>query len=343
MRSLVVILLCALLAGAGPGRVAAQELEQEPQYQVQRGDTLGAIASRLGKSTSQLLELNPGLSPDRIREGQKLRLEDAGALGRRVEHVVALGESLTRIAAHYEVKLKDLLKWNPKLQPDRLREGQKLLVYTQAPDSRSESIGSPTHGKLLFAAQLPANAGYVVRNPERAWGTREAVRAITRAFTALRAKDPNAPKVRVHDLSLREGGPIDDHQSHQSGRDVDITYFQRDVAGACPLRPVAPAQLDVERQWALLHYWLERGQLEAVFIDYDLQAKLYKHARAQGARSEELMHWFQFPRGRTASLGIMRHARNHADHMHVRFACDETDPACHMFRVMPINSSLATR
>jgi LysM repeat protein len=343
VRSLAVILLCALLAGAGGGRVAAQELEHEPEYEVQRGDTLGAIASRMGKSQSQLLALNPGLMPDRIREGQKLRLEDAGAFGRRVEHTVLLGESLTRIAAHYEVKVKDLLKWNPKLHPDRVREGQRLLVYTNAPDSRSESIGSPTQGKLLFAAQLPANPGYVVRNPARSWGTREAVRAITRAFAALRAKDPNAPKVRVHDLSLREGGPIDDHQSHQSGRDVDITYFQKDVAGACPLRPVAPSQLDVERQWALLHYWLERGQLEAVFIDYDLQAKLYKHARAEGASTEELMHWFQYPRGRTASLGIIRHARNHADHLHARFVCDETDAECHMFRVMPINSSLAKR
>jgi LysM repeat protein len=343
VRSLSFILSCALLIGLGTSQVHAQQAEEEPAYEVKRGDTLGAIASRLGKSTDQLLELNPGLQPDRIREGQKLRLEDLGALGRRVEHVVVLGESLTRIAAQYEVKVRDLLKWNPKLQPDRVREGAKLLVYTQAPDSRSESVGTPTNVKLLFATQLPTNAGYVLRNPERSWGTRETVRAITQAFTALRAKDPTAPKVRVHDLSLRTGGPIDDHQSHQSGRDVDITYYQKQIDGACPLRPVAPSQLDVERQWALLSHWLQRGQLEAVFIDYDLQAKLYKQARAQGASAEELMHWFQYPRGRTASLGIMRHAPRHADHMHVRFACDSTDPECHMFRVMPINSSLAKR
>lgn len=342
MRSLSVLLLCAALVGTA-ATVRADEPEQEPAYEVQRGDTLGAIAARLGKSQSKLLELNPGLQPDRIREGQRLRLEDAGELGRRVEHTVLLGESLTRIAAHYEVKVRDLLKWNPKLHPDRVREGQRLLVYTAVPDSRSESVGSPTRGKLLFATQLPANPGYVVRNPERSWGTRETVRAITHAFAALRAKDPSAPRVRVHDLSLRHGGPIDDHQSHQSGRDVDITYFQRDSEGACPLRPVAPSMLDVERQWALLQHWLERGQVEAIFIDYDLQAKLYRHARARGASAEELMHWFQFPRGRTASLGILRHAPRHADHMHVRFVCDETDADCHMFRVMPINSSLAKR
>lgn len=80
-----------------------------------------------------------------------------------------------------------------------------------------------------------------------------------------------------------------------------------------------------------------------LLIDYDLRAKLYKHARAEGASHDELAHWFQYPRGRTASLGIPRHARNHADHMHVRFVCDATDPECQMFRVMPINSSLAKK
>lgn len=345
--ALSVVLLALASASTAAHRAKAEplgaEVEQEPAYEVKRGDTLGAIASRIGKSTTQLLELNPGLEPDRIREGQKLRVEDIAIRGRRVEHVVAQGESLTRIAAHYEVKVRDLVEWNPKLHPDRVRAGQKLLVYTNVPDSRSESVGTPTQGKLLFAAQLPANPAYVVRNPERSWGTRETVRAITSAFSAVRAKDPRAPKVRVHDLSLRGGGPIDDHQSHQSGRDVDITYYQKQIEDVCPLRPIGPAQLDVERQWALLEHWLQRGQLEAVFIDYDLQARLYKHARSQGASAEELMHWFQYPRGRTASLGILRHAPRHADHMHVRFVCDATDPDCHMFRVMPINGSLAKR
>lgn len=314
--------------------------EEEPAYEVQSGDTLGAIALRMGKTTDELVSLNPGLSPDRIRAGQVLRVLDQG---RRVEHVVADGEVLSRIARQYEVSIADLLRWNPGVKPDRVRAGQKLKVFTRVPDSRSESVGTPTHGKLMFAAQLPPQPGYVVRNPERSWGTRETVRAIVDAFKSLKASDPRAPKVRVHDISLRDGGPIDDHQSHQSGRDVDITYFQKQAGSMCPLRQVAPSELDVERQWALVQYWLERGQAEAIFMDYDLQAKLYAYARSQGASHEQLMHWFQYPRGRSAALGIVRHAPKHADHMHVRFVCDATDPDCHMFRVMPINASIAVR
>ena len=132
-------------------------------------------------------------------------------------------------------------------------------------------------------------------------------------------------------------------QSHQSGRDVDITYYQRQVSDTCPLRRIAPYELDVERQWSLVRYWLDRAQAEAIFMDYDLQAKLDAYARKQGASHEQLMHWFQYPRGRSAALGIIRHAAKHDDHMHVRFVCDATDEACHMFRVMPINASLASR
>lgn len=341
VRAAVVLTLIALL---GSGIVSAQEASlgspEGPSYVVQSGDTLGAIALRVGKTQAELLSLNPELEPDRIREGQLLKIAD---FGRRIEHVIAPGEVLSRLAQRYDVTLRELTRWNPKLNPDRVRDGQKLTVYTRVPASRSESIGTPTRGKLLYGEILPVHAGYVVRNRERAWGTREAVDSLVKAFTALRAKLPEAPKVRVHDLSLRNGGPIDDHNSHQSGRDVDITYFQKRCDGPCGLHPVKPADLDVEAQWALMQHWLERGQLEAAFIDYALQAKLYAHARAQGAGREELAHWFQYPRGSSASLGIIRHAPRHADHMHIRFVCDHTDPTCEMFRVMPIHSTLATR
>jgi LysM repeat protein len=339
-RAGFVVTLIALFAGLASAQEPSVGPDGLPSYEVRRGDTLSAIALQVGKTQAELLSLNPGLEPDRIREGQRIKVAD---VGRRIEHVIAPGEVLSRLAQRYEVTVAELVRWNPELTPDRVRVGQELLVYTRVPTSRSESIGTPTRGKLAHGELLSVHAGYVVRNPGRAWGTREVVDGIVKAFTALRAKRPDVPKVRVHDLSLRGGGPIDDHNSHQSGRDVDITYFQKRCQGPCALRRVGPSDLDVEAQWALLEHFLERGQLEAVFIDYALQAKLYAHARAQGAAREELAHWFQYPRGDGASLGIIRHARGHADHMHLRFACDDTDAECEMFRVMPIRSTLAAR
>jgi Tfp pilus assembly protein FimV len=46
-----------------------------PGYSVRSGDTLGAIADRLGTTVDELLALNPGIDPRALRVGQTLRLE----------------------------------------------------------------------------------------------------------------------------------------------------------------------------------------------------------------------------------------------------------------------------
>jgi LysM repeat protein len=43
-------------------------------YTVKTGDTLGGIADRTGVTLSRLQELNPGLDPQSLVAGQKLRL-----------------------------------------------------------------------------------------------------------------------------------------------------------------------------------------------------------------------------------------------------------------------------
>jgi murein endopeptidase len=235
--------------------------------------------------------------------------------------------------ARYDVVLGELKRWNPRLNPDRVRAGQVLLVYTAQPLSRSVSVGSPTQGRLLDPERLPPHAGYLVRERERAWGTLETVQSIVQAFDAMRRRDPAAPRVKIHDLSLKHGGAMTDHHSHQSGRDVDIAYYQRECTGSvCEFRKIGPTEIDAERTWGLLRHWLEKDSTEAIFIDYALQAPLYRAARAAGASASELRKWFQYPSGPTHPLGVVRHFPRHADHMHVRFVCPETDPDCVTFR-----------
>jgi hypothetical protein len=91
---------------------------------------------------------------------------------------------------------------------------------------------------------------------------------------------------------------------------------------------VKPGDLDVARQWALLEHWLRHGQAELIFIDYRLQAKLYRHAKKRGATEDQLRRWFQYPRGRNEPTGVIRHYRNHEDHLHVRFVCPYSDDKC---------------
>lgn len=291
---------------------------------VEEGDTLSAIASRHGLTLAQVEAANPGLEPDLLLAGTELQLPGVEL----ARHVVARGDTLSRVASRYHVTVADLRGWNPDLRGDTLRLGDELAVGRAA---RSESVGQAFCGHIVGAVQLDRHDGYVLRNPRRSWATARTVQRIRGAFDAQRRRFPRAARVRVHDLSLPGGGPIDDHRSHQSGRDVDITYYQRrgcTARGGCPLSTVDPSGLDARRQWALLHHWLRRDEAEAIYVDYALQAPLYREARRRGATSSQLEAWFQYPRGRRASGGIIRHFPNHRDHLHVRFRCARGDSRC---------------
>lgn len=197
-----------------------------------------------------------------------------------------------------------------------------------AAQSDSRSLGSAHAGALQGAVRLPTHPGYAVRDASRAWATAETVGLVVSAFDQVLAMDPDAPKIRVHDLSLRHGGPMEGHKSHQSGRDVDLTYYQRQCEGECVARQISPADLDAARQWRLLRQWLERGAAEFIFVDYALQRPLYEQATYTGATSRQLEQWFQYPRGSDFPVGIIRHVPNHANHVHVRFRCEPRDSEC---------------
>jgi len=311
-----------------------QELVTEPTppppqgipYRIQRGDTLSHIAQQYQTTVEELLRMNPGLRPDRIRDGREIRVPEPE---NGFDWVLQPGESLSRIAARHEVSVRDLLRWNPRLDPDRVRTGQQLRIYSEIGPSRSESIGSANHGRLVHPEPLLPHASYVIRDPDRAYGTLETVRWIVDGFEAVVDRFPEGPRVRVHDLSDEDGGPMRDHRSHQSGRDADISYFQRECrGGVCAFRRISEDDMDVARQWALLESWLRNERVEAVFMDYGLQRPLYEYARAHGATREELAHWFQYPNGPSHPGGLVRHYRRHRDHLHVRFVCPDTDPEC---------------
>ncbi len=112
---------------------------------------------------------------------------------------------------------------------------------------------------------------------------------------------------------------------------MDITYHQRrrcTARGGCPLRDVRPRDLALGPQWVLLRHWLSRGDVTVMFIDYGLQETLYNYARNHGATRAQLSRWFQYPRGRHHSAGVIRHFPNHRNHVHVRFVCPEGDEQC---------------
>jgi membrane-bound lytic murein transglycosylase D len=94
---------------------------------VQRGETLGAIASRYGTSVSALMAANDITSANRIQVGARLTVPGDGSVAPQ-RHVVRRGETLTAIAARYGHSVDTLVAANDLRSPDRLRVGMALSI-----------------------------------------------------------------------------------------------------------------------------------------------------------------------------------------------------------------------
>jgi LysM repeat protein len=295
-------------------------------YRVQKGDTLTGIALQHRTTIGELLASNPGLRADRIFPGQTI---DIGEARPEVVFKLERGDSLLAVASRYDVSPRDLSRWNAGLSHRNPRPGTNIRLYTRVPVSPSKAIGPTNRGRLENGVRLPSHRGYLIRSPARAYGTEETTRWILGAFNAVDAKFKQRKVVRIHDISDRDGGKLRDHKSHQNGRDADISYYQTECEPrGCPFDDFRASELDVARQWTLLEHWLRHGQAEMIFIDYRLQAKLYRYAKRKGATKAQLDQWIQYPRGKYEPNGVIRHFPNHEDHLHVRFVCPYSDFSC---------------
>lgn len=301
---------------------------REMRVVVAPGDTLGGIALANQVSIAELVSWNRGLDPDRIRVGQEIRIRRTGRATRRVTYVVQSGDVLGRIAERHGVTIEQICGWNRGLDPDRIRNGQEIVMILEGPETPSESIGRASAGRLVNGEQLPPHPAYVIRNERLAWGSNATIAALLDGFEHMRRSDPDLPRVRVHDLSDEDGGPLRGHRSHQSGRDADIGFYHAGCGRDCPYEPFDASRLDAERQWRLFRFWIDNDLVEYIFIDYRYQEVLYEYAREQGATDAQLREWFQYPAGRDVARGLIRHEPGHRDHLHVRFHCTGTDESC---------------
>lgn len=121
-------------------KFAAQTPDVE--YVVERGDSLSAIASRFDTSVDQLVSLNQLASRHRIQIGQRLLLPHDGAEAQRLlastsaslprpddgVYQVRAGDTISLIAARFDVGEADLLRANRITDPHRIYPGQQLAL-----------------------------------------------------------------------------------------------------------------------------------------------------------------------------------------------------------------------
>lgn len=200
-----------------------------------------------------------------------------------------------------------------KLAAPSLSTGELAERVAEDPASLgSASVGRPTRGRLWGGKKLLSNDHVEVVTKPYAWGTAGAVVSIERAARIVHCRFPKSHKLHVGSLSRKFGGPLWPHRSHQSGLDADIGYFYTD--GSVWYQHATEKRLDVRRTWALIEALYSGGNVEYLFIDRKVQPLLREHAErvAPGL----IIPLFD---GTIQKQPLIRHARGHTTHMHVRF------------------------
>ncbi|MCC6557460.1 MAG: penicillin-insensitive murein endopeptidase [Polyangiaceae bacterium] len=179
----------------------------------------------------------------------------------------------------------------------------------------SMSLGSARAGLLVNGVQMPEDDAWVLIDRAHAWGTQETVDYLARAIQAVRRQIPDTPRISIGHISGKNGGHLSPHISHQGGRDVDVGYYLSD--GRSGFRRAAASNLDRERTWALVRALITETDVELILIDSGVQRLLKAHALQAGEDAAWLDEIFQV--GSRSPRPLIRHAKGHANHLHVRF------------------------
>ena len=146
-------------------------------YVVEPGDTLSGIADDFGVSTDAVLAANPDVEPRALRVGMTVRVPvaDGGPSlpDAPFEYVVEPGDTLSGIAALFDVSLDGIFALNPGVDPRALAVGSTVVVPgaegvpapTATPDSDDD--GQAVTGLLMpiSGACLPSSDNLMPNAP----------------------------------------------------------------------------------------------------------------------------------------------------------------------------------
>ena len=100
------------------------------KYKVRSGDTLWDIARQFGTTTSHLRKLNGLGRSSRIYPGQVLAVSGSGG-SEYIVYKVRRGDTLSEIARRYRTSISRILTANGITDPDELKIGDQLKIYTK--------------------------------------------------------------------------------------------------------------------------------------------------------------------------------------------------------------------
>lgn len=126
-------------------------------YTVQRGDTLGKIASRYGTTAQQIAEINDIPNINLIYPGQVLRIHTnsnipgshSNSTG-KTYYTIKRKDTLWEIARNYGVTVQKLVEWNNIQTPNLIYPGQRLILYGNYTSSQGNNYYTVQRGDTLW-------------------------------------------------------------------------------------------------------------------------------------------------------------------------------------------------
>jgi murein endopeptidase len=206
------------------------------------------------------------------------------------------------------------------------------LVLDEPPAAVDTGATGCTDLYLQDGVQLPDLPLFFVRTqPDSSWGSQEMVDLLVESARHMAWLLPESSPIVIGDISQEHGGFLSGHKSHRGGVDADVGIYRRGARqNPRGFDTLAPSELDVEATWALISTMLDTGRVDMILLDRSHIARLREYTLRAGLLTPaEALDVFpaEGTRGTWEKSGIIRHAQDHKDHLHVRVLCSDGSKA----------------
>ncbi|WP_084722088.1 LysM peptidoglycan-binding domain-containing protein [Sulfurovum lithotrophicum] len=188
-------------------KILKEQKVQQGFYVIAKGDTLSTIAAKYGMKTRELLELNQLKKDAKIRLGKKLLLPypqniiDAIASG---EYKVQEGDTLISIARKFNLKPKDVAKFNELKTTALIRVGKTIQLPLPYRLKALEAKKKAEEKKRKLAKALKKRKGSKLI---RGFGKRK-LRVTATAYSSHRGQTDKTPFLAAWNNHIRPGMKI---------------------------------------------------------------------------------------------------------------------------------------
>ncbi len=222
--------------------------------------------------------------------------------------------SLGELAKQWSIRPGRIADLNPDLVGKSVTAGTPVLVHQFSDESPPRSLGRPGEGGLRNGIPMPEGNAWRLRKGRRNYyGTWFTISNLVHALEAYDRTFPDAPPVRIGDISARSGGTLRHHKSHQSGRDVDLLFVLHPPKDGAEdedaHRRVGKGNIDAEKNWFLIRALVDAGSVDSIFMSARVQNWI-REAALRDVSPDAVEEYFSY----------ISYEPGHTEHMHVRFS-----------------------